>query len=131
MARYRRINIDGVHQSETKIASVELLPGTIAVITDKKFEVSADGKGQLYAVAAGYNQGLGVDEKIPAGETAHGEYVSPNRELAVRASAGTYKKDDALIVSSGTVTAGDTDVVAYSQEDVTLEAGELLRIRIK
>lgn len=131
MARYRRINIDGVHQSETKIASVALLPGTIVNIADGKFAVSADGTGQLYAVAAGYNQGLGVDDNIPSGETAHAEYVSPNRELAVRASAGTYKKDDGLVVVGGNIEVGSEGVVAYSQEDVTLEAGELLRIRIK
>lgn len=132
--RYNRINLDGIQESETRLNAVALKAGNVVNISAAdKFELSVDGSGQVYVATAAYSQGLDADETIPVDSSTQAEYVSPSRELAVIAGAGSYVKDEGLTFANGQVakvTAAE-EVYAYAQETATLTAGELLRIRIK
>lgn len=132
--RYNRINLDGIQESETRLNAVALKAGNVVNISAAdKFELSVDGSGQVYVATAAYSQGLDTDETIPVDSSTQAEYVSPNRELAVIAGAGSYVKDEGLTFANGQVAkaTADEEVYAYAQETATLTAGELLRIRIK
>lgn len=132
--RYNRINLDGIQESETRLNAVALKAGNVVNINAAdKFELSVDGSGQVYVVTAAYSQGLDTDETIPVDSSTQAEYVSPSRELAVIAGAGSYVKDEELTFANGQVAkvTADEEVYAYAQETATLTAGELLRIRVK
>jgi len=141
--RFRRINIDGVSlmKTETRLTAAALLPGTFAKInsTSDKFEQATTGAGRLYVIETGYTQGLTVEDAIPLGDSAVGNYVEEGRELAVRFAASTaLKKDQPITVTTGglglaAVEGGEATIVGYSQESVTLPAGAtgLIRIRMK
>jgi hypothetical protein len=139
-ARFRRINIDGKSITETRLATAAILPGTFATIsnsTDKFVQATAPA-GRLYLIEVGNHQGLSIDEAIPAGSSAVGDYVEEGREFAVRFAASTaLKKDDPITVTAGGLglkgVEGTDKIIGYSQETITLAAGAtgLARIRAK
>lgn len=143
MPRFRRINIDGdsLMKTETRRTAAALLPGTFAVIDDATDEFTAVGaaQGRLYVIDVGYHRGLGVNEQIPADDSAVGNYWEEGREFAVRFAASTsLVKDEPITVTAGglglAATEGGVDtIIGYSQETVTLAAGstDLIRIRAK
>lgn len=140
MARYRRINIDGqsLYKTETRVAAAELLPGTAAVINgDNEFAQATDLVGRLYIIDVGYHQGLTVNEAIPAGDSAVGNYVEEGRELALRCGPGAYAKDTPITLGTNgqfAVATADTDsVIGYSQDEATIAASttDLIRVRMR
>lgn len=136
MSQYRRVNIDGksLFKTETRIASVDLRPGTFAIIdNDDKFAVAASGTvGRVYVVDVAYHEGLSITEVVPAGHSAIGNYVEEGREFAVYVAAGTYKKDDPIYIgSNGQAAASGTNIIGFSQDDVTLGQADYLRIRCR
>lgn len=140
MARYRRINIDGqsLYKTETRIVAADTLPGTAVVINDDdEFAQATALVGRLYIVETGYHQGLTVNEPIPAGDSAVGNYVEEGRELALLCVPGTYGKDDPIKLGTDgqfTKATSDTDsVIGYSQDEATIAADttDLIRVRMR
>ncbi|WP_105739397.1 gp53 minor capsid family protein [Cronobacter dublinensis] len=140
MARYRRINIDGqsLYKTETRVVAADTLPGTAVVINgDNEFAQATALTGRLYIVETGYHQGLTVNEPIPAGDSAVGNYLEEGRELALRCAAGTYAKDDPIKLGTNgqfTKASADTDsVIGYSKDDATIAASttDLIRVRAR
>lgn len=138
MSRYRRVNIDGksLYKTETKIAATDLLPGTAAIINaNKAFAQSTALTGRMYIIDCAYHQGLGIRDKVPAGDSAVGNYVEEGRELALLCVPGEYKKDSPIKLGANgkfTLATGDTDtVIGYSQDEYTVPAGETDFIRVR
>ena len=136
MSRYRRINIDGKSITETRLTAAALLPGTLAVIDAAgKFAQATAAAGRLYVINPANHQGLEIRDAIPAGHTAVGDYVEEARELAILCPAGTYKKDTPIKVGAtgqGTVGVEGTDsLIGYSQDEVTITAGQTDFIRVR
>lgn len=140
MARYRRINIDGqsLFKTETRVVAADTLPGTAVVINgDNEFAQATALAGRLYIVETGYHQGLTVNEPIPEGDSAIGNYLEEGRELALRCVAGTYAKDDPIKLGTDgqfTKATADTDsVIGYSQDEATIAANttDLIRVRAR
>lgn len=130
---YHRVNLDGKSITETRLAAEELSPGTIVVInSDGKFEqAEAGSQGRLYIVGNATHVGGGIKDKIPAGESVVADYVEDGREFALLVPAGVYTKDAALNVGSdGRGALGTTNVIAYSQDTITLAAEDHIRVRI-
>lgn len=144
MARFRRINIDGksLFKTETRLLTAAAFPGT-AVTIDKATDqfVTANGttgpRARLYVLDEAAIIGLDTMTQVPAGCSAIGNYLEEGREFAVRMAAGTYTKDDPVVVNAtGQFVAlpggaGSYNVVGFVQEDepVTLAAPDLIRIR--
>lgn len=133
MARFRRTNLDGKSITETRLTAAALLPGTFAYINEDGAFAQADAPmGRLYVINPGYHQGLGIEDAIPQGSSAVGDYVEEGREFAVRIASGTYLKDQPITVNaSGNAEAGASNIVGYSQESVTLSQTDFLRIRMR
>lgn len=140
MPRYRRVNLDGLSITETRVAAAALLPGTFVVINgDDEFAAATAVVGRLYVVNPACSQGLSIADAVPAGDSAVGEYVEEARELAVRVGPGTYKKDQPITVSATgqaiavPATAGTYTIVGYSQDDAVIAAGttDFIRIRVR
>jgi hypothetical protein len=140
MSRYRRINLDGLSITETRVTAAAIQPGTFAVINgDDKFAVATAVVGRLYVINPAYSQGLGITDAVPAGDSAVGEYVEESRELAVRVGPGTYKKDQPITVNATgqaiavPATAGTYSIIGYSQDDATVAAAttDFIRIRVR
>ena len=140
MARYRRVNIDGhsLYKTETRATAAALLPGTAAVINgDNELAQATAIKGRLYIVDVAYHQGLNINEEIPAGDSAVGNYVEEGRELAVRCVPGAYKKDSPITLGANgqfKMATADTDsVIGYSQDEATIAASttDLIRVRMR
>lgn len=140
MARYRRINIDGqsLYKTETRVVAADTIPGTAVVINDDdEFAQATALVGRLYIVETGYHQGLTVNEPIPAGDSAVGNYVEEGRELALLCVPGTYGKDDPIKLGTDgqfTKATADTDsVIGYSQDEATIAASttDLIRVRMR
>lgn len=144
--RYRRVNIDGqsLYKTETRTVSEDLtngiLPGTFAVIdADDQWAQAAGVTGRLYIIDAGYHEGLGITDAIPADHSAVGNYVEEGREFAVRMGPGTYTKDQPITVNASgqaiavPTTAGTYQIIGYSQDDATIASGatDFIRIRIR
>ncbi|WP_223146179.1 hypothetical protein [Pusillimonas sp. ANT_WB101] len=134
--RYRRINIDGksLYKTETRLAAVDLRPGTFAIIdNDNKFALAASGAvGRLYVIDVAYHEGLTITDVVPAGHSAIGNYVEEGREFAVYVAAGTYKKDDPIYVgANGQAAPSGTNIIGFSQDDVVLGADDYIRIRCR
>jgi len=136
MARYSRVNIDGksLYKTETRLASVNLRPGTFAIIDNNdKFAVASSGSvGRVYVIDVAHHEGLSISDVIPAGHSAIGNYVEEGREFAVYVAAGTYKKDDPVYVGSGGQAApSGTNIIGFVQDSVTLGAADYIRIRCR
>ena len=136
MSRYRRINIDGKSITETRLAAVALLPGTLAVIdANGKFAQATAAVGRLYVINPGYHEGLAIRDSIPAGDSAVGDYVEEGRELAILCPAGAYKKDTPVKLGAngqGAVGIEGTDaLIGYSQDEVTVTVGQTDFIRVR
>lgn len=134
--RYRRVNIDGksLFKTETRIASVNLRPGTFATIdNDDKFAVAASGTvGRVYVIDVAHHEGLSINDLVPAGHSAIGNYVEEGREFAVYIGAGSYKKDDPIYIgSNGQAAPSGTNIIGFSQDDVVLGAADYIRIRCR
>lgn len=136
MSRYRRVNIDGLSVTETRVAAALLLPGTFATIdAADKFAQASAAVGRMYVVNPAYHQGLGIRDAVPADDSAVGEYVEEGRELAVLCPAGTYKKDTPIKLGAsgqGAIATDDTDtVLGYSQDEATLTEADFIRVRFR
>jgi len=136
MSRYRRVNIDGksLFQTETRIASENLLPGTFAVINeDGEFEQAESGTlGRVYVIDCAHHQGLGIRDAVPEGSSAVGNYVEEAREMAVLVSAGSYSKDQPITVgASGRGAAGASNIIGYCQDDAVLSEADFIRVRMR
>ena len=136
---YRRVNVDGKSITETRVAAASLNPGSVVEIdSDNKFAQATTpftGK-RLYVLNPAYHQGLDIATAIPAGDSAVGDYLEDNRELAVRVAAGTYTKDQPMTIVGGVfaavpATAGTYPIFGYSQDDATFAAADFLRVRIQ
>ncbi|MGR7479732.1 gp53 minor capsid family protein [Klebsiella aerogenes] len=140
MARYRRVNIDGqsLYKTETRTMAMEARPGTAVVIdSNDQFTPATELSGRLYILDCAYHQGLGIMDKVPAGDSGVGNYVEEGRELALLCGVGTYKKDTPikLTINGGFLPAtDDTDsVIGYSQDEFTVTGSdpELIRVRMR
>lgn len=140
MARYRRVNIDGqsLYKTETRIAAIDLLPGTAAVInTESEFDLPQAPTGRIYVIETAYHQGLKITEAVPAGDSAVGNYIEEGRELAVLCLPGKYSKDSPIKIGAGgkfTLATSDTDsVIGYSQDEATIAADstDFIRTRMR
>lgn len=142
MPRFRRINIDGdsLMKTETRRTAAALLPGTFAYIDNStdEFTQATAPRGRLYVIDVAHDQGLGVNDAVPADDSAVGNYVEEGREFAVRFAASTVlKKDDPITVTAAGLglkgTEGTDKIIGYSQETVTLAAGstDLVRVRAR
>lgn len=135
MARFNRINLDGLSVTETRTSEAALKPGQAVAITSGLFVAPTGGaaKQRLYVVNAGGLQGLQSDQDIPAGDSVEGEYLESGRDLAVLVGAGVaVVKDSPLAVAStglfkladaATESTPADQVVAYAQETYTTSAG--------
>lgn len=140
MSRYRRVNIDGksLFKTETRLAAAAIYPGTFATINGSdKFAQATAVTGRMYIIDAAHHEGLGIADQIPADHSAIGNYLEEGREFAVRMAAGTYKKDQAVTVSSGGLAialptaAGTYPVIGYIQDEVTTAGVDFIRIRVR
>lgn len=136
MSRYRRVNLDGLSVTETRLAAAALLPGTFATISAAdKFAQAATASGRLYVVNPAYHQGLSIRDVVPVDDSTVGEYVEEGRELAVLCPAGTYAKDTPIKLGAngqGAIASDDTDgVLGYSQDAATLTAPDFIRVRFR
>lgn len=139
MARYRRVNIDGLslYKTETRATAAALLPGTLAVInaSDLFEQVGATAVGRMYVIGVGEHQGLTIRDAIPAGNSAVGNYVEEGRELVLLCPAGTYAKDTPIKLGTngqGAIASSDTDsVIGYSQDDAVIASGQTDFIRVR
>lgn len=122
MFRFRRVNIDGKSITETRLAGAELKPGELVKLEDGKFVKATTAEGRLYIVNPAFHEGKTIADAIAAGETVVADYVEEGREFAMRVEAATYAKDQAIKL--------DEVIVAYCQEDVTLEAVDFIRVRV-
>lgn len=133
---YNRINLDGQGISETRLAAAATAPGTVVVIngSDKFAAATADAVGRLYVAGIGDHQGLSIDEQTPADDSLAAYYMEEGREFAVLAAADTYAKDTPLSVGASGVLVeadGTKNIVAFSQDAVTLADTGLLRVRVR
>ncbi|EPN2807563.1 phage cement protein [Serratia marcescens] len=140
MPRYRRVNIDGksLYKTETRTTAAALLPGTAAVINaNDEFAQATALKGRIYIIDVAYHQGLKINEAVPAGDSAVGNYVEEGRELALLCVPGAYKKDSPIKLGANgqfTLATADTDsVIGYSQDEATIAAGatDFIRVRMR
>ena len=139
MARFNRINLDGKSDTRTALTAAALLPGTLAKLdANGAFVVHATaGKKQdfVYVLNVDTLQGKKVTETIASGDTALGEYAETGRELAALVVATAALKIDTPLTSDGAgklkiATLGTDEVIAYSQEVVTIGAtADLARVR--
>ena len=140
MARYNRINIDGVAETENRQMKVAVLPGSLAFIgSDDKFDkFVTDGAGegvQLYAIGVDYLQGKRVTETVAIGDIGVGNYFETGRSFAmlVKAAAALNVDTPLAVDATGVLRIGvvGTDhIVAYSKEKFTVGASaELVIVR--
>ncbi|GHZ69234.1 hypothetical protein VCSRO127_0510 [Vibrio cholerae] len=134
--RYRRINLDGKSVTETRLAAANTLPGVLVIIdSSEEFAVVSALSGRIYVMHPASHQGLGISEAVPAGDSGVAEYVEEGRELALLCPAGAYKKDTPIKLGTagkGAIGVEGTDVIiGYSQDEVTLTADDLIRVRFR
>lgn len=134
MARYNRVNLDGLSVTETKLSNAALLPATLAVIASGKFVQATAVVGRMYVVHPARHEGGGIDDSIASGQSVVAEYVEENRELAIRVAAGTYAKDTPIkfgVAGAGAIGIDGTDkIIGFSQDAVVLAAAGLIRVRM-
>lgn len=138
-SRYRRVNIDGksLFRTQTRpMGAVALLPGTFAVIdaaTDTWVKAAANAKGRVYVIGAAEHQGLGIRDAVPVGDSAVGNYVEEGREFAVLCPAGTFAVDTPVAINAGGLGVPGTDAncIGYSQDAVTIGAGDTDFVRVR
>ena len=141
MFRFRRVNIDGKSITETRLAGAELKPGELVKLQGGKFAKAAladVGKAQLFIVNPAFHEGKTIADAIAANETVVADYVEQGREFALRVPAATYTKGAAIALSATGIklfTAPGEDaaadpIIAYCQEDVTLEDVDFIRVRV-
>lgn len=137
MSRFNRINIDGesLFKTETRKVADEagILPGTFVTISADGFTAATAGTvGRVYVLDPAVSEGLRADDIVPAGHSTSANYLEEGRELAVLVAAGAYTKDASIAVGdSGVGVLAEANVVAYSQETVTLSEAALLRVRVR
>lgn len=139
MFRFRRVNIDGKSITETRLAGAELKPGELVKLQGGKFVKAAPsdvGKEQLYIVNPAFHEGKTIADAIAANATVVADYVEQGREFALRVPNATYAKGAAIALAadgaklSSAVEGGSAPIIAYCQEDVTLEAEDFIRVRV-
>ncbi len=138
MPRYRRVNIDGksLYKTETRKTAAALLPGTFAVInTSELFAQATAAAGRMYVIDCAHHEGLNIQDAVPAGHSAVGNYVEEGREMALLMPAGEYVKDDPVKLGSNGQAAkatADTDsVIGYVQDTVTTTEADFIRVRFR
>lgn len=146
MARFNRINLDGLSVTETRISEADILPGTALKISGDKFVKASDGEGAIYVANVGNLVGLTADEAIEAGNSIEGEYLETGREIAVLVAAATVVTMDTpltvgadgvfAIAQPGTPADGESPavpadlVLAYAKEGYTVgDKPELIWVR--
>ncbi|MDS1650679.1 hypothetical protein [Escherichia coli] len=122
MFRFRRVNIDGKSITETRLAGAELKPGELVKLEGGKFVKATTAEDRLYIVNPAFHEGKTIADAIAVGETVVADYVEEGREFAMRVEAAAYVKDQAIKL-------GEV-IVAYCQEDVTLEDVDFIRVRV-
>ena len=141
MFRFRRVNIDGKSITETRLAGAELKPGELVKLASGKFAKAAPadvGATQLFVVNPAFHEGKTIADAIAANATVVADYVEQGREFALRVPAGTYTKGAAIALSATgvklfTAPLGEAPadpIIAYCQEDVTLEDVDFIRVRV-
>lgn len=138
MSRYRRVNIDGHSVTETRLAAAAIYPGTFAIIDGSdKFAQATEVTGRMYVIGAAEHEGLGIEDQVPAGHSAVGNYLEEGREFAVRMAAGDYTKDQPVTVGAGGLAIAlpsapaTYQVIGYIQDDVTTAGTDFIRIRAR
>jgi hypothetical protein len=133
--RPRRINNDGLSNTETRLAKTALLPGSFAYINpaDDNFTQAVAANmiaPPMYIIGVDSLIGETADTAVAAGSSAVGDYVEQGRQFAALVAATTVlKKDSPLMLhaTNGTlipyVVAAGNVIVAYSQEVYTIPAG--------
>ncbi|WP_446470630.1 hypothetical protein [Xenorhabdus stockiae] len=117
-------------------AAVDTLPGTIGYFDKGKFHASVDGKeaALLYVANIDYLRCQTVDDPIKAGEVVVSMQPMAGMFLNLRATAGAYKKGQAVAVAEGQITTAGEGLTAfaYIEEDtITAKAGDLVRVVFK
>lgn len=139
MFRFRRVNIDGKSITETRLAGAELKPGELVKLQGGKFVKAAPAdvsKEQLYIVNPAFHEGKTIADAIAANATVVADYMEQGREFALRVPAATYTKGAAIALAadgaklSSAVEGGSAPIIAYCQEDVTLEDVDFIRVRV-
>ncbi len=140
MFRFRRVNIDGKSITETYAANEAVKPGELVKLAEGKFAKAAladVGKAQLFIVNPAFHEGKTIADEIAKDATVVADYVEQGREFALRVPAGEYKKGAAIALSATGVKlfaapeSGAADpIIAYCQEDVTLEGVDFIRVRV-
>jgi hypothetical protein len=143
MPRFRRVNLDGCSVTETRKTAAALLPGTLAFIdsTSDLFAqaLAANVTDRLYILNPNNHEGLDIDDQIPSGNSAVGDYMEEGREFAALVPAGTYQKDQKLTLHATNgqliaipATPATYQVLATVQEeaDITLSAAGFIRVRV-
>lgn len=105
MARYNRINLDGVSDTKAGVVTAETLPGTFLSFdsgTDKFIKAGAVTALGKYYLANRSQLSVNVDDAIAADDYVSAEVLSSNRELAgLLADGQTILEDDPLTLSAG------------------------------
>lgn len=140
MARYNRINLDGVGETENRQMKVAALPGSVAYIgsDDLLTKFVTDGAGadvQLYAVGVDYLQGKRVTDVVAAGDVGVGNYFETGRYFAMLVKAGAVLNFDTPLAVDATGVlrvgvVGTDEIVGYAKEEYTVGASaELVKVR--
>ena len=140
MARYNRINLDGLGETENRQMKVAALPGSICYIgsDDLLTKFVTDGRGgdvQLYALGVDYLQGKRVTDQVEIGDIGVGNYFEEGRYFAMLVEAGSALNFDTPLAVDATGVlrigvVGTDNIVAYAKEKYTVGAtAELVKVR--
>ncbi|XSW38987.1 hypothetical protein ACNFZX_13530 [Escherichia coli] len=141
MFRFRRVNIDGKSITETYAANEAVKPGELVKLAEGKFAKAAladVGKAQLFIVNPAFHEGKTIADEIAKGATVVADYVEQGREFALLVPAAAYVKGAAIALAADGVKlfvapseqAAPDPIIAYCQEDVTLEEKDFIRVRV-
>lgn len=143
MARYNKIYAgptrDPLPQVKEKLASVDLLPGSIAELSGDEFSPhsTAGGRGYCFVVQDNYLAMLGTDDVTPSGDRALGLIPVDEQFFNVRVSTGNdvTEGDPLSSLGDGTLgiagaTSGD-EVLFYAEESYNNDTGEAQLVRAR
>lgn len=141
MFRFRRVNIDGKSITETYAAAAAVKPGELVKLANGKFAKAAladVGKEQLFIVNPAFHEGKTIADEIAKDATVVADYMEQGREFALRVPAAAYKKGAAIAFTASGIklftapleSKPADPIIAYCQEDVTLEVEDFIRVRV-
>lgn len=135
MARYQRINLDGMSDTVSAPAGAELTPGQVVNLTSGTFSLATDGVGRIYAVEKSQIS-VDVEDTIASGDGVNGDKIVAGRTFALLLAASqTIALDDELEVANGFLQAATTPGSGqfWANEALTTGVGEnfLISVTVK